>query len=76
MKEIKHNIDLGKRNDQNIQNMPWDLFKQKLRFKCEYYNINFKEVAVRLGGSGWVSQPRRIRVVPLRTTKLLLKPHQ
>ncbi len=128
MKEIKHNIDLGKRNDQNIQNMPWGLFKQKLRFKCEYYNINFKEVdenstsitcfkcgykdknnrkhrglfvckkcgfvanadvngalnilrkvvpeAVRLGDSGWVSQPRRIRVVPLRTTKLLLKPHQ
>ncbi|MCE4607438.1 MAG: zinc ribbon domain-containing protein [Caldisphaeraceae archaeon] len=44
IKEIKQNIDLGKINDQNIQGMPWGLFKQKLRFKCEYYGINFREV--------------------------------
>lgn len=118
LKDIKQNMDLGDVNNQNIQYTPWGLFKQKLRFKCEYYGINLIEVdenetsitclrcgykdkknrkyrglfvcrkcdfvvnadingainllkkvapdAVRLGGSGGVSPPRRIRVVPLR----------
>jgi len=44
LKEIKQNMDLGKVNNQNVQCMPWGLFKQKLRFKCEYYGINYIEV--------------------------------
>jgi len=118
LKNIKQNMNLGKVNNQNIQYMPWGLFKQKLRFKSEYYGINYIEVdenetsitcsrcghkdkknrkhrglfvcrkcglvanadvngainilkkvapeAVRLGGSGGVTPPRRVRVVPLR----------
>ena len=121
LKEIKQNLDLGKVNNQNIQYIPWGVFKQKLRFKCEYYGISYIEVdengtsitcarcgykdkknrehrglfvcrkcgfvvnadvngalnilkkvapeSVRIGGSGGVTPPRRIRVVPLRSVQ-------
>jgi len=121
LKEIKQNLDLGKVNNQNIQYIPWGVFKQKLRFKCEYYGINYIEVdengtsitcvrcgykdkknrkhrglfvcrkcgfvvnadvngalnmlkkvapeSVRIGSSGGVTPPRRIRVVPLRNAQ-------
>ncbi len=115
LKEIKQNMDLGGVNNQNIQYIPWGLFKQKLKFKCEYHGINYIEVdeaetsitcsrcgykdkrnrkhrrlfvcrkcgfvanadvngalnilkkvapeSIRIGGSGGVTPPRRIRVV-------------
>lgn len=42
-KEIKQNIKLGKKNNQNFVNIPFGLFKQKLRSKCQYYGINCVE---------------------------------
>jgi len=44
MKHIKQKINLGDKNNQNIQLMPWGIFKQKLKYKCERYGINFIEV--------------------------------
>jgi len=118
LKEIKQNIKLGRKNNQNFQYIPYGLFKQKLKSKCEYYGINYIEVdeaytsqtcsicgdvnknnrkhrglyvcrkcgfvvnadvngalnilkkvapeSVRIGGSGGVNPPVRIRVVDFR----------
>jgi len=125
LKEIKQNMNTGKINDQNFQYIPYGLFKQKLRAKCEYYGINYIEVdeaytsqtcsvcgevsknnrkyrglyvcrkcgsvlnadvngalnmlkkvapeSVRIGSSGCVNQPVRIRLVKIKS-KLLTKP--
>lgn len=37
----KDSISLGKKVNQNFVSIPFDLFKQKLRGKCEEYGINF-----------------------------------
>jgi len=118
LKEIKNRMNLGRKNNQNFQYIPYGLFKQKLKAKCEYYGINYIEVdeaytsqtcsvcgevnknnrkhrglyvckkcgsvlnadvngalnilkkvapeSVRIGGSGGVNPPVRIRVIPLR----------
>jgi len=44
LKGIKQNGNLGKRNNQNFQYIPYGLFKQKLKAKCERYGINYIEV--------------------------------
>lgn len=44
LKDIKQNMNLGKKNNQNFQYIPYGLFKQKLKAKCEYYGINYVEV--------------------------------
>ena len=44
LKEIKQRASLGKVNNQNFQYIPYGLFKQKLKAKCERYGINFIEV--------------------------------
>ena len=44
LKKIKQNMKLGKKNNQNFQYIPYGLFKQKLRAKCEYYGLNYIEV--------------------------------
>ncbi|AIY90581.1 RNA-guided endonuclease InsQ/TnpB family protein [Geoglobus acetivorans] len=44
LKDIKQNINLGRINNQNFQYIPYGLFKQKLKTKCEYYGINYIEV--------------------------------
>jgi len=44
LKEIKQNMNLGHINNQNFQYIPYGLFKQKLKSKCEYYEINYIEV--------------------------------
>lgn len=44
LKGIKQNADLGKRNNQNFHYIPYGLFKQKLKAKCERYGINYIEV--------------------------------
>lgn len=44
LKDIKQNINLGKRNNQNFVCIPYGLFKQKLRSKCELYGIDYHEV--------------------------------
>jgi len=44
LKEIKHNMNMGKINNQNFQYIPYGLFKQKLKAKCEYYGIKYIEV--------------------------------
>jgi len=44
LKEIKQNMNIGKKNNQNFQYIPYGLFKQKLKAKCEYYGINYIEV--------------------------------
>nr|WP_228359827.1 RNA-guided endonuclease TnpB family protein [Thermococcus sibiricus] len=44
LKEAKQRVFLGKVNNQNFQFIPYGLFKQKLKAKCEYYGINFIEV--------------------------------
>ncbi|ACS89339.1 IS element ISTsi2 orfB, probably Transposase [Thermococcus sibiricus MM 739] len=44
LKEIKNGMNLGRRNNQNFQYIPYGLFKQKLKSKCEYYGINYIEV--------------------------------
>ena len=36
IKNIKNGMNLGKKNNQNFQYIPYGLFKQKLRSKCEY----------------------------------------
>ena len=42
---IKQNATLGKRNNQHFQNIPYGLFKQKLRSKCELHGIAYHEVS-------------------------------
>ena len=44
LKEIKQNISLGKKNNQNFVSIPFGAFKQKLKAKCEYYGIEYIEV--------------------------------
>ena len=44
LKDIKQNINLGKINNQNFVSIPYGLFKQKLKAKCEYYGIDYIEV--------------------------------
>jgi len=118
LKEIKNGMNMGRKNNQNFQYIPYGMFKQKLRSKCEYYGINYIEVdeaytsqtcsicgdinknnrkhrglyvckkcgsvvnadvngarnilkkvapeSVRIGGSGGVNPPVRIRVVDFR----------
>jgi putative transposase len=44
LKGIKRNANLGKRNNQNFQFIPYGLFKQKLKAKCERYGISYIEV--------------------------------
>ena len=44
LEEAKQRVSLGKVNNQNFQYIPYGLFKQKLKAKCERYGINFIEV--------------------------------
>jgi len=44
LKGIKNEMNMGKIINQNFQYIPYGLFKQKLRSKCEYYGINYIEV--------------------------------
>jgi len=44
LKGVKQNTDLGRRNNQNFHYIPYGLFKQKLKAKCERYGINYIEV--------------------------------
>ena len=44
LKGIKQNGNLGKRNNQNFQFIPYGLFKRKLKAKCERYGVNYIEV--------------------------------
>ena len=44
LEEAKQKASLGKVNNQNFQFIPYGLFKQKLKAKCERYGINFIEV--------------------------------
>jgi len=44
LEEAKQRVSLGKVNNQNFQYIPYSLFKQKLKAKCERYGINFIEV--------------------------------
>jgi len=47
LKEIKQQINLGKNPNQNFVALPFGLFKQKLKVKCEYYGIAYHEVEER-----------------------------
>lgn len=40
----KHEVNIGKRNNQNFVNIPFDKLKQKLKHKCEYYEIDYELV--------------------------------
>jgi len=40
----KQKVNIGKRNNQNFVQIPFDKFKQKLKHKCEYYGIEYKLV--------------------------------
>ena len=44
LKDIKQNINIGRKNNQHFGYIPFGLFKQKLKSKCEYYGINYIEV--------------------------------
>jgi len=44
LKAIKQHLNLGRKTNQHFQYIPFGLFKQKLRAKCEYYGIQFVEV--------------------------------
>ncbi len=44
MKEIKQEINLGKVNNQNFVEIPFEKFKRKLESKCKYYGIGYVEV--------------------------------
>ncbi|MFQ5819106.1 MAG: RNA-guided endonuclease InsQ/TnpB family protein [Candidatus Heimdallarchaeota archaeon] len=44
LKAIKQHLNLGRKTNQHFQCIPFGLFKQKLRAKCEYYGIRFVEV--------------------------------
>jgi putative transposase len=41
--EIKQEINIGKRNNQNFVSIPYFLFKRKLKAKCERYGIQYHE---------------------------------
>ncbi|MGZ7049775.1 MAG: RNA-guided endonuclease InsQ/TnpB family protein, partial [Methanobacterium sp.] len=43
LKNIKQNINIGRKNNQNFVNIPYNLFKQKLKSKCELYGIEYVE---------------------------------
>jgi putative transposase len=40
-KEIKQEINLGKKNNQNFVSIPFGILKRKLEAKCNYYGINY-----------------------------------
>ncbi len=44
LKGIKQNANLGRKNNQNFQYIPFGLFKRKLKAKCERYGVNYIEV--------------------------------
>lgn len=44
LKDIKQNINLGRINNQNFVSIPFGIFKQKLKSKCEFYGIEYIEV--------------------------------
>ncbi len=44
LEKVKQRTSLGKVNNQNFQYIPYGLFKQKLKAKCERYGISFIEV--------------------------------
>ena len=39
--DIKRNINMGKKNNQNFVNIPYDIFKRKLQSKCEQLGIRY-----------------------------------
>ena len=39
--DIKHNINIGKKNNQNFVNIPYGIFKRKLQSKCEQLGIEY-----------------------------------
>ena len=42
-KDFKRNINIGKKNNQNFVQIPLFKIRQKLKYLCEYYGINYKE---------------------------------
>lgn len=42
-KDFKRNINIGKKNNQNFVQIPIFKIRQKLKYLCEYYGINYKE---------------------------------
>ncbi|WP_292485617.1 transposase [Methanohalobium sp.] len=44
LKEIKQEQNIGKKNNQNFQSIPYFLFKSKLQSKCELYGIQYREI--------------------------------
>lgn len=42
-KDFKRNINIGKRNNQSFVQIPLFKIRQKLKYLCEYYGINYKE---------------------------------
>lgn len=42
-KDFKRNINIGKKNNQNFVQIPLYKLRQKLKYLCEYYGINYKE---------------------------------
>jgi IS605 OrfB family transposase len=44
LKNAKHEINIGKINNQNFVSIPYNLFKRKLKAKCEKYGIEYIEV--------------------------------
>jgi IS605 OrfB family transposase len=44
LKNIKQEANLGRRNNQNFVQIPYDTFKQKLKAKCELHDIKYVEV--------------------------------
>lgn len=45
LKNIKQNIKLGRKNNQNFVNIPYTKFKQKLKSKCKLYGIRYIETS-------------------------------
>ncbi|MGZ6416434.1 MAG: RNA-guided endonuclease InsQ/TnpB family protein [Bacteroidia bacterium] len=45
LKNIKQEINIGRKNNQNFVNIPYNLFKQKLKSKCELYGIEYIETS-------------------------------
>lgn len=42
-KDFKRNINIGKKGNQNFTQIPLFKIRQKLKYLCEYYGINYKE---------------------------------
>ncbi|WP_297184200.1 transposase [Thermococcus sp.] len=61
LEEAKQRASLGKVNNQNFQFIPYGLFKQKLKAKCERYGINFVEV-----DEAYTSKVDALALEPLR----------